>query len=85
VDVSSNGMVEPLRLEVSVGVKVWKIEWKVFYMGNSLVGAVSTNNNTRDGTFSQLDRSMVKATNLYNLPSSGVEAYWQCGQALRVS
>jgi hypothetical protein len=46
VNVSSSEMVEPLMLEVSVGVELWKIEWKVFYMGSSLVGAVRTNNIT---------------------------------------
>jgi hypothetical protein len=46
VNVSSSEIVEPLMLEVSVGVEVLRIEWRCFYMGNTLVGAVSTNNNT---------------------------------------
>ena len=46
VDVSSNEMVQPLRLEVRVGVEVFRTEWRCFYMGNTLVGVVSTNNNT---------------------------------------
>ena len=46
VDVSSNGKIEPLRSKASVGVEVLRIEWTCFYMGNTLVGAVSTNNNT---------------------------------------
>jgi hypothetical protein len=85
VDVSSNGMVESLRLEVSVGVEVCKVGWRMFYMGNSLVGAASPDNNTRDGTFSQLDHLIAEATNLNSLPSYKVEADWQYWQALRVS
>ena len=46
VDVSSNEMVQPQRLEVSVGAEVLMIEWRWFYVGDTLVGAVSTNNNT---------------------------------------
>ena len=46
MDVSGTEMVGPLRLEVSVGVEMLRIEWRCFYMGDTLVGAVSTNNNT---------------------------------------
>lgn len=44
MDVSSNEMEEPLKLEVSVRVEVFGIEWRVFYIGDSLVDAASTNN-----------------------------------------